>query len=80
MWFQREVENQLVVLSFQPIVLHVVVFEKDLKLFDFGWLFVKPIQSVVSKNQPIVFWKSLTKFFKFVKFVLIDSKPIWLLH
>ena len=36
MCFQREVEYQPVELLFQPVVLHLEVFEKDLKLFDFG--------------------------------------------
>jgi len=35
MCLQREVENQPVELSFQPVVLPLEVFEKDLKLFDF---------------------------------------------
>ena len=38
MSFQREVEKQPVVLSFQQVGLHLEVFWKDLKLFDFGWL------------------------------------------
>jgi len=53
--FSKEVEKQPIVLSFQSIVLHLAVFEKDLKsltLFDFS---VKPIQLVVSRNQPIDF-------------------------
>ena len=38
MCFKREVENQPVEFSFQLVVLQLEVFEKDLKLFDFGWL------------------------------------------
>ena len=48
-----------------------------LKLVDFV---IKPIQSVVSTIQLIAFWKSLTKFVKFGKSVLIVSKLIWLLR
>ena len=71
--FQREVENQPIVLLIQPIVLHLVVFEKDLKLSDFGWL-------CCQTNSIDCFLKILNWIFKFVKFVLIDSKLIWLLH
>jgi len=48
------VEKQLVVLSFQLVVYHLEVFEKDLKLFDLVDFVVKPIQSAVSRIQPIV--------------------------
>jgi len=30
-----KVKNQLVEISIQPVVLHLVYFEKDLKKFDF---------------------------------------------
>jgi len=53
--FSKEVEKQPIVSSFQSVVLHLVVFEKDLEnltLFDFA---VKQIQPIVSRNQPIVF-------------------------
>jgi len=46
--FYKEVEKQLVVLSIQLVVLHLVVFEKGLKLFDLVDFAAKPIQSVVS--------------------------------
>jgi len=36
MCFKREVENQPVEFSFPLVVLQLEVFEKDLKLFDFG--------------------------------------------
>jgi len=36
MCFQREVENQPVELSFQPVILHLEIFEKDLEQLDFG--------------------------------------------
>jgi len=48
------VEKQPVVFSFQSIVYHLEVFEKGLKLFDLVDFVVKPIQSVVSRIQPIV--------------------------
>jgi len=48
------VGKQLVVLSFQSVVYHLEVFEKGLKLFDLVDFVVKPIQSVVSRIQPIV--------------------------
>jgi len=47
-------KKQPVVLSFQSIVYHLEVFEKGLKLFDLVDFAVKPIQSVVSRIQPIV--------------------------
>jgi len=56
------------------------VFETGLtklKLVDFA---IKPIQSVVSTIQPIVFWNLSTESIKFGKSVLIDSKLFWLLH
>jgi len=46
-------------MSIQMVVLHLVDFEKDLKnltLVDFA---VKPIQSVVSKIQLVVFLETL---------------------
>ena len=62
MCFLKSVKIQLVEMSIQPVVLHLVVFEKDLEcltLFDFS---VKPIQSVDSWFQSIDFLKTLTKF------------------
>jgi len=56
------VKIQPVEMSIQPIVLHLVDFEKDLKsltLFDFA---VKPIHPVGWRIQLIVFLKILTKF------------------
>ena len=38
MCFQRKVKNQPLESSIQPVVLHLVYFEKDLKKLDFGWL------------------------------------------
>jgi len=61
MCFLKNVKIQPVEMSIQPIVLHLVDFEKDLKsltLFDFT---VKPIQPVVLRIQPIVFLKTITK-------------------
>ena len=52
--FYKEVEKQPVVLSFQLVVYHFEVFEKGLKLFGLVDFAVKPIQSVVSRIQPIV--------------------------
>ena len=72
-------EKQPVVLSFPPVVLHLVFlkgFETGLNLVDFA---VKPIRSVISTIQPFDFRKSLTEFVKSVKTVLIDFKLIWLL-
>jgi len=60
--FYKEAEKQPVVLSFQSLVYHLEVFEKGLKLFDLDDFAVKPIQLVVSRIQPIVCLKSITKF------------------
>ena len=38
MCFQEKVKNQLVEISIQLVVLHLVHFEKDLKNLDFDWL------------------------------------------
>ena len=53
-------ENQPVEILIQSVILHLEVIEKDLKRLDFA---VKPIQSVVSKIQPIDFLKSLIEFY-----------------
>jgi len=52
--FYEEVEKQSVVFSFQSVVYHLEVFEKGLKLVDLVEFAVKPIQTVVSRIQPIV--------------------------
>jgi len=59
MFFQPS-EKQHVVLSNQPVVLLLEVFEKGWKLFDLVDLTVKPNQSVVSCLQLIVSLKILT--------------------
>jgi len=62
MCFLKSVKSQLVEISSQPVLLHLVVFEKDLKsltLVDFA---VKPIQPVVSRFQLIEIWKTLTEY------------------
>jgi len=38
MCFLKKVKIQLVKMSIQPVVLHLVYFEKDLKRLDFVWL------------------------------------------
>ena len=43
MCFLKSVKIQHVEMSIQPVVLHLVYFEKDLKKLDFA---VKPIQSI----------------------------------
>jgi len=53
--FYEEAEEQPVVLSFQFLKLVLI----GLNLVDFA---VKPIQSVISTKQPIVFLIFLTKF------------------
>jgi len=55
MCFLKSVKIQPVEMSIQPVVLHLVDFEK----LDFV---VKSIQSVVSRIQLVVFLKTLTKF------------------
>jgi len=57
MCFLKKVKIQPAEMSIQPIVLHLVYFEKDLKMLDFV---VKPIQSVDSCFQSIDFLKTLT--------------------
>jgi len=59
MCFQRKVKNKPLEILIQPIVLHLVDFEKVLKsltLFDFV---VKQIKSIVSCFQSIVFLKNI---------------------
>ena len=58
--FLKNVKIQLVEMSIQPVVLHLVYFEKDLTLLDFV---VKPIKSIDSCFQSIDFLKTLTKFY-----------------
>jgi len=53
------VKIQPVEMSIQPVVLHLMDFEKGFKKLDFV---VKQIQSIVSKIQPIDLLKTLTKF------------------
>ena len=69
-------EKQLVVLSKQPIVLLLGVFEK-LKTVLVGWHAVKPKQSIVSCNQSIVCLKILTKFV-FVSWVCFKWFSNWI--
>ena len=59
MCFLKCVKIQPVEMSIQPVFLHLVYFEKDLKKLDFV---VKPIQSIDSCFQSIDFLKTLTKF------------------
>jgi len=53
--FSKEVEKQPVLFSFQSVVLHLVVFEKDLKSLTLFGFVVKPIQPVDLRNQLIDF-------------------------
>jgi len=50
-------------MSIQPVVLHLVDFEKDLKSLTLFEFVVKPIQPVVSRIQLVVFMKTLTEFY-----------------
>jgi len=62
-------EKQPVVLSKQPIVLHLDVFER-LKTVLGGWLAVKPKQPIDSHFQSIVCLKILTETILLVKWAL----------
>jgi len=53
MCFQKKVKNKPLEISIQPVVLHLLDFEK----VDFV---VKQIQSIVSRFHSIVFLKTLT--------------------
>jgi len=56
------VKIQPIEMLIQPVVLHLVDFENDLKsltLFDFV---VNPIQPVVSKIQQVIFLETLIEF------------------
>jgi len=58
--FYEEAKKQPVVLSFQSVVSYLMFLKlvlADLNLVDFA---VKPIQSIVSIKQPIVFLTALT--------------------
>jgi len=46
-------------MSIQLVVLHLVDFEKDLKILTFFDFVVKPIQLVVLKIQLVVFMETL---------------------
>ena len=65
-------EKQPVVLSKQPIVLFLGVFERVWKLFWIGSLVVKPKQPIDSLFQPIVCLKTLTESVLLVEWALID--------
>jgi len=60
--FYEEAEKQPVVLSFQSVVSYLGFLKlvlTSLNLVDFA---IKPIQSITSTKQPIVFWIFLIGF------------------
>jgi len=61
--FLKKVENQPVEISIQTVVLHLQVFEKNLKNMKLVSFVVKSIQPIVSYFQLIDFLKSLTELY-----------------
>ena len=74
MCFLKSVKFQPIEMSIQPIVLHLVDFEKDLKSLTLFWL-------CCQTNSTGCFENSIGCFYvKLYKFVLNDSNCFWFLN